>query len=321
MLTLLWDFSIYHDRWNELSKEDFLPSISLEKGAESRINVADTAEFTKIADNQKLETETTSVLYLKKILEECNDRGIDVLLTYLPFPADENYQMEANAVKEIAKDYSVNYINFLDMDGIVNYKTDCYDENSHLNPSGAKKISKYLGKYIVEHYPIKNQKNNKTYSTWYQDYADYKKWKESLIQTQNVLYTYLMLLNDEDFDFCIYVDKDSSILENDKVRELLINLGIDYTEIDSKEEVLVVENSETYTINYLENGTSVENGYGKVALEKLNDKDCIKINDEEYLNHFEVSFDMGIVVIDPETGEVFDEVIVDSNLNVLRTKE
>ena len=38
-LELLWDFTLYHSRWNELEKDDFSPAASREKGAETRIDV------------------------------------------------------------------------------------------------------------------------------------------------------------------------------------------------------------------------------------------------------------------------------------------
>ena len=32
------------------------------------------------------------------------------------------------------------------MDQVADYATDCFDANEHLNPSGARKVSDYLGK-------------------------------------------------------------------------------------------------------------------------------------------------------------------------------
>lgn len=45
----LWDFGIYHDRWNALSEEDFVKRQTKEKGAESRIAVAVPREYTIIS--------------------------------------------------------------------------------------------------------------------------------------------------------------------------------------------------------------------------------------------------------------------------------
>ena len=57
-----------------------------EKGAESRIAVAAPRDNPKLDRSEKLEGDTTGVEYLKKIIMSCRERGIDVLLTYLPSP-------------------------------------------------------------------------------------------------------------------------------------------------------------------------------------------------------------------------------------------
>lgn len=134
---LLWNYSVYHSRWNSIEQEDFEVPISAHKGAEFWTNVVPGA-LHKIAPDKKLKNESVSIEYLYKIIEECQSRKIDVLLVYLPFPASEGAQMEANRVYDIAEKYKINYINFLDMD-IVDYGTDCYDADSHLNPSGGKR--------------------------------------------------------------------------------------------------------------------------------------------------------------------------------------
>ena len=44
------------------------------------------------------ESGQTGFVYLRKIIEDCQARGIDVLLVHLPYPANEQQQMDANAV-------------------------------------------------------------------------------------------------------------------------------------------------------------------------------------------------------------------------------
>lgn len=145
-MELYWDFSIYHTRWNELNETDFIVSLVKNKGAEYVAAIGTPIEVTKIPIEKKLEGETTGVRYLRKMIEDCQSREIEVLLVFVPFPAEESRQMDANRVYDIADEYGVNYINFLDMD-IVDYNTDCYDENSHLNASGGQKVTEYRTVY------------------------------------------------------------------------------------------------------------------------------------------------------------------------------
>ena len=86
---LLWDYSVYHSRWPEIGRSDFVPDITYEKGAESRIAVT-RGQMEKIPSDQKMESGTTGDRYLRKMIEDCQDRGIEVLLTYLPFLAVEH---------------------------------------------------------------------------------------------------------------------------------------------------------------------------------------------------------------------------------------
>ena len=81
---LLWDFSVYHYRWNELSNEDFFPKGNLEKGAESRIKVTQGESF-KQETKDFFQGKTVNTEYLRALIELCQQEGIDILLTYYPF--------------------------------------------------------------------------------------------------------------------------------------------------------------------------------------------------------------------------------------------
>lgn len=134
VMGLLWDYSVYHNRWNELKENDFEPNITVEKGAESRIAVGIPDSVVKVDSGNKMIENTISIEYLEKMIRDCQNRKIDILLIYLPYLAGENEQKCANRVYDIAEQYGVNYINFLDLN-IVDYETDLYDANSHLNPN------------------------------------------------------------------------------------------------------------------------------------------------------------------------------------------
>ena len=219
---LIWDFTIYHNRWNDLTSQDFIPQISPEKGAESRIAVTQPDSWEKIASTEKLNRETTGSIYLERMIQTCQTKGIDVLLTYLPYPAGEDEQKEANQVNEIAEKYGINYINFLELD-LINESTDYYDSASHLNPSGARKITDYLGKFISANYSIPNQKENALYQNWEADYARYSEFKLENLHSAESLEIYLMLLSDKNYS-CVVELSDDHILENKLYAELLDNI-------------------------------------------------------------------------------------------------
>ncbi len=229
-MEFLFNFSIYHTRWNELEAEDFKNTKEYEKGAVSRINVAKPKKMSKfdLIDAYKGE-ETINVKYLRKIIEYCRENNIEVLIMYAPFPARNEDIATSKYVQTLCNEYNVNYINFLNMN-VVDYNIDCYDRNSHLNVSGARKVTDYLGHYIMENYDILDQRENKNYSFWNEDYNHYIDMKiSSLRKNKQSLNNYLMLLyGEKDIKFEIRLSSKKKIEEGSTFQRLLANLENNY---------------------------------------------------------------------------------------------
>lgn len=280
-MSLLWDFSVYHSRWNEISAESFDAEKSREKGAESTIAVSAPMEIPYVPSDKKLEGDTTGVSYLCRMIEECQDRGIEILLVYLPFPAVEGDQMEAHRVHDIAEEYGVGYINFLDMD-VVDYGTDCFDSNSHLNPSGARKVTDYLGEYISSHYAIEDRRGQEAYGGWHSDYDDYKAFKAENLKKQTALDVYLMLLADKDYHAVIEI-RNPAIWKNAYYASLLQNLGINASQVGDGTDCFFVQ----------EGGRSVF----------LEDRVLYRIGDGQ-----DDGIDIRVTVLDKDSMETVDQV-------------
>ena len=174
------------------------------------------------------------------MIEDCQKRNIEVLLTYLPFPAGEGQQMEANRVYDIAEKYGVDYINFLDLD-TVNYGVDCFDANSHLNPSGARKVTKYLGQYITEHYDIEDKRSNADYEFWDTDYSEYEAMKDSNIKAQSSIVNYPMLLSGDKINVIIEV-RNKDIFKNQLMLNLFRNMGVNTDELGDNTDIILIKN-------------------------------------------------------------------------------
>lgn len=309
----LWNYSVYHVRWEALEKNDFKPSVGKEKGAESRIAVMPYNEEDEIPSDIKQEEDTLAVKYLKKMIEDCQNRGIDVLLIYLPFPAaNEDYQKEANRVYDIAEQYGVNYINFLKED-VVNYATDWYD-GGHLNPSGARKVTDYLGEYIKEHYDIPDQRANDAYSSWQGDYEEYRELKVKWLESRNALDIYLMLLADKNFSVIIEVNN-PEIWKSSYYTALFENLGIDSGKITEDMNLLAIQGAGEQ-VDYFENFHRSEKketsflGELRLSAEEsgayrvyLDDEELYAVTAEQ-----NARADIRIVVMDKDTREILDNV-------------
>ena len=261
---LLWNYSVYHSRWNEIGYRDFELGSNIEKGAEHRIAVSQ-GNLNRIDKSLTVEGDFVGEDYLRKMIEDCQSRDIEVLLVYLPYPAGEENQRESNYIYDIAEEYGVNYINFLD-ENVINFQTDLYDKNSHLNPSGARKVTEYLGRYLTEEYGLNDQRVNPNYSSWNEDYKEYTELKDSYIKEQEELIPYLMLLSKDDLNVTISI-QNKELFKNESIMSLLQNLGVDTTQLNEETETIIVHNggeqaevinNSTEVSNYDGNGLRIE---------------------------------------------------------------
>ena len=248
---MLWDFSVYHNRREDgLDKEDFEAAKTIEYGAETRVQIAAPDPIVKNPGGI-WEEDTVEMVYLRKMIEECKEVNIEVLLMYLPYPVPlEKDWISANTVKELAAEYNVNYISFMDED-VVDFAIDCYDAASHLNPSGAMKVTDFLGEYLKNHYYVADYRNDEGYSHWKDDYQVYEHGKNSRLSTIKDLNTYLMLLEDDNYGFVMDVG-DPNIFADSITLYLLQSKGVDITKIGSDTKYIIVCGKETEVINSAE---------------------------------------------------------------------
>lgn len=222
----IWALQLYHNRWTELTKEDFKPEVSVEKGAARSTMIADSVEYQLIPQNDAMEENTVAQEYLCRMIEDCQKRGIEVLLIYIPFAAGDDLQRAANSVNEISEKYGVDYINFMYEENLINYLVDFKDSsltNGHLNLSGARKLTDYLGSYITEKYAIPDHRQDADFSEWHCDYALYREKLNERIKNQGSLDRYLIILTDKTLEVTISLRQDDILLKNEKYKQLIDN--------------------------------------------------------------------------------------------------
>ena len=132
---LLWTFPVFHSRWNQLTQEDYRPIRNYTRGAIANGDIFG-GEFVRDDSEKGRVFDTVGVEYLRRAIEECQSRGIEVLVTFLPLFGDAEQQAAAEYAGQIAAEYGADYINFFDLD-LVNYHVDFADSAGHLNTAGA----------------------------------------------------------------------------------------------------------------------------------------------------------------------------------------
>ena len=305
-INVLMPLSAYHTRWDSLDERDFHGKDMDTKGSELftdvdiPIEISNTSAKTEITENMQ------GVVYLKKIIEECQSRDIPILLTYLPYPTSEQWKMEANMIDDIASEYGVDYLDFTKLD-VVNYNTDFSDSESHMNVSGEEKVSKYMGRYIVENFEVDTRTSDEKISAdWNDKYDEYKAYREGLILDQSVLKDYLMLLHDTSHTVIIEV-KDNNIFANELLLQLLQGVCEDVT-IDEHTSYLVVKDGKAVALtDFTDDGATCNTDIGVFSLKYNDDKTySILLDKEEVYVGDPEEYSMAIRVLDGL--EQFDHV-------------
>ena len=226
---LKWEFLFpmgkYHSRWHELTKEDFSKRPSHVKGGETRVGVESIWDYELTDEENYAEEMGYSYAYLRKTIEECQRRDIDVLLVHLLNPRVINAQRYANTARSIAEEYGVGFVDMTYLDSIVDYAVDCSDTDPHLNVSGTQKTTAFLGSYLRDHYPLPDRRRDPDYAHWYKQLDAYKDEKIRVLAEEENPNNALMLLHDQDFDVSLALFPPSSVYQDDQAYLLIQNIA------------------------------------------------------------------------------------------------
>ena len=312
----IWTPYIYHNRWKNLTIEDFKIDYYISRGGANDFsslnkNMRQVNLWNKLDENGKsLEiVETTGTLYLRKIIEECKKRNIELLLTYLPGNKHNLvYQKENNKAKKIAEEYDVDYLDILNLD-IYNELTDYLSDGDHLNLSGARKVTDYIGKYIRNNYDIPYVKYDE-FDTEYQEYLDLEKYSLSVYKT---LEQDLLTLLDKKYHLMIRFDN-KEIFEEKFYRDIFEDIGVNSEMVEDNnvliiekgglktyfckmEDNIVCQNNESIVDKFLNdtNFNDFKNGYGNITIMSLYSEN----NEFVYISNYNKEYDeFGILYIE-----------------------
>ena len=182
---LLFPLDTMHSRYKELTKNDFVDennSINY-KGFDYR-------NTTEVFETPDVSTMTESFVidekhekYLRAIIELSKENNIPLVVMVTPYVLTPEEQGYFNYVEDICMEEGVTYIDFNKMydELSIDFSTDMA-EKVHLNFSGTKKLTEYLGNYIVNNYDIPDHRGDAKYSSWD---IDAKINRENRINAQN----------------------------------------------------------------------------------------------------------------------------------------
>ena len=326
-LEFLFPFIRYHSRWSDLTIQDLYPDYNKELGGERYIDIVEPDEYEITASTT--DEQGYGFVYLRRFIEYCQSQGIEVMLTNYPYPC-RNYneeQLYTNTVEYTAEEYGVEYIDFVYLDQIVDYSTDCYDPASHLNPSGAWKVTDFIGQRLAEDYGLADHRGEAAYATWHDDYAAYRESKLKSIREAADPYTFLMLLADPSFSSILMLPEDSAAYMDDRAMQLLQNAGRRHLMMEDTYdavwsdslmplELLLEPETDRYmavldkhdaAIAETWGSGAVDTSFGKVTLDESTGDAVIEGGFGSVKISAQPDKDVHAVILDKETGEVLYE--------------
>ena len=221
----LFDFYIYHNRWDELQADDVAPENSLLKGGVIISKIQDMSEYRLIEETDMCRTDTLGFEYLRKLIEECQKREIAIVLTAIPCCVGEEEQRGMNAVAKLAEEYDVPFLNMIyEKELSIDLQTDFHDEG-HLNWAGGQKSTRYIGNYLSENYPLLSEnQSEKMTRKWEEHVWLYKKEKIRWLKSEKNLKRFLLRLYDDDFTCEIYRREEKTVKPDAALEKLLAQI-------------------------------------------------------------------------------------------------
>lgn len=228
-----WNLYAYHGRWSSVNMEDFQIAAGHRVkenylGSVPGHTINPNLKFSRALQVEKSVTyDSVCVEYLCKIIEECKKRDIEVILTFMPTAsAYEQDWIAVNTGEVIADKYEILFLNLLPQDAcnMIDYKLDMFDD-VHANVSGMKKLTSYVGKYLLEVDGIVDHRMDAAYQPWE---ALVEAWQNEEIQRllgESNLYVELSLIQNMNASSIIFLPGNSSSLQDDIIQKLIMRLA------------------------------------------------------------------------------------------------
>ena len=162
-ITYVFPILRFHDRWTELSRDDFSYFFGGYGGERVSFNGymlrADVKPKGFIPPGLPLpgyEFSEKCYEYLDKMTALCKENDIELILIKMPSLYPHWFDQWDTQMVEFAAENGLTYINAIDLiDDIgLDFETDTYNGGIGLNVFGAEKLSIFLGKYLSDNYDI-----------------------------------------------------------------------------------------------------------------------------------------------------------------------
>ena len=194
MFTYLFPILRYHDRWSQLTGEDF--SYWFHRDAVSHngyLMQTGVKPYTTAYAEPPLADYTfgeNSWHYLDKMVQLCEEQGTQLVLIKSPSQSPVWWEQWDAQIEAYAKCHGLLYINMLDHQSEIglDWNRDTYDAGLHLNVYGAEKASIWFGEMLTKESDVPDRRREKALAAvWSNKAAGYYDQKRSLENETNSL--------------------------------------------------------------------------------------------------------------------------------------
>lgn len=324
----LFNFIRYHSRWSSLETGDYTEMLHVNSssymGAEMRLNTDQRMDrYALIRPDEQMEQETVGKLYLRRILDLCRQRNIQVILVQIPYSAHPDYQRAANSAQIIADEYQIPYLNLMYTEDLIDIYSDLSSQ-THLNARGAYKVTAYLGKILRDDLKVPDRRDDAGCKPWEDLEEDWHDLCRYGAVNSDDLYSALTMLQFDEVSSVIYINNHSQAFHDTAVIHLVIqlaggSLGMEsaasfespYCAVhDSKEEKYVETMGDIPLEDYQTSfGTVNYRNFGGLysMLTVGDDKETNLLNYDEY-----DEIDVQLFVFDNDTGEMIGHMLYEN---------
>lgn len=302
VLSYLLPLSSYHTRWNSLTTQDFVSSEYIAKdylrgyyfrsdlALENDPNILDyIPTYTVDTSAAQTQFDTKSLYYLKQTIDFCQEHSLQLVLIKAPMVGHWS-SANHNAAQAIADDYGLEFLDFT-FDPLLseidyNPATDSFDV-AHMNYYGAKKLSLWLGQYLVDHCGATDVRGMPHYAYLEQQLQDYRENVSdyiSLIALTDPVDYISQLCQNEDYTIFIMAKDDASSALTEEQRAAFRELGLEkLSELGFRDSYLGI--IDAGTVLYDQNQAPVSDVAPiSTANEKINDLEAITPEDFNVTN-------------------------------------
>ena len=238
VLAFLSNFYAYHGRWKELTKDDFVEQFTLEKGA---VSLSGGKALPEYDFEQPLYDETYLELagyeYVQRIKKLCDENGVSLVLINVPYNnnSQESYNREYTQISDHISQGGYG-IFFPDIEGEIGLDSAVdYGDSSHLNILGAKKVSDYIGDYLIRNNLVTDHRNDENYSAYYNFDADFELARINRAMKARDAYSMIMYFYDSK-NYYVEVCTANNKIRDEQIEDYILSNSIIVSDYDQATE-------------------------------------------------------------------------------------